>query len=123
MILLLAPSPAQQQALANELTSLQNPSSPSYHHWLTPQAFAQTYANNASDVAAIVAWLESQGFTAAPLPAGLGWIEFSGTVAQVEQAFGAQVHLVFVYGSTRAVLVTGIRVPGALAGHRRTGFA
>ena len=94
MLLLLAPSPAQQQALAAELASLQNSSSPSYHQWLTPQAFAHSYANNASDVAAVAAWLESQGFTVAPLPAGLGWIEFSGTVAQVEQAFGAQVHLV-----------------------------
>jgi hypothetical protein len=115
MILLLAPSSAQQQALAAELASLQNPSSPSYHKWLTPQAFAQSYANNASDVAAVAAWLESQGFTVAPLPAGLGWIEFSGTVAQVEQAFDAQVDMVSVSGNTRAALSTGITVPGALS--------
>ena len=120
MLLLLAPAPAQQQALAAELASLQNPSSPSYHRWLTPQAFAQSYANNASDVAAVVAWLESQGFTMASLPAGLGWIEFSGTVAQVEQAFGAQVDMVAIPGSTgsgntRAVLTTNIMVPGALS--------
>ena len=115
MILLLAPSSAQQQALAAELASLQNPSSPSYHHWLTPQAFAQSYANNASDVAAVAAWLESQGFAVAPLPAGLGWIEFSGTVAQVEQAFGTQVHVASISGSTRSVLTTGITVPGALS--------
>jgi hypothetical protein len=115
MLLLLAPSPTQQQALAAELASLQNSSSPSYHQWLTPQAFAQSYANNASDVAAVAAWLQSQGFTVAPLPAGLGWIEFSGTAAQVEQAFGAQVHLVSVFGSTRAMLSTGITVPGVLS--------
>ena len=115
MLLLLAPAPAQQQALAAELASLENPSSPSYHHWLTPQAFAQSYANNASDVAAVADWLESQGFTVAPLPAGLGWIEFSGTVAQVEQAFGTQVDMVSVSGSTRAVLTTDITVPGALS--------
>ena len=115
IILLLAPSPAQQQALAGDLTSLQNPSSPSYHHWLTPQAFAQSYANNVSDVASVAAWLQSQGFTVAPLPAGLGWIEFSGTAAQVEQAFGAQVHLFSINGNTRAVLVSGITVPAALS--------
>lgn len=115
MLLLLAPAPAQQQALAAELYSLQNPSSPSYHRWLTPQAFAQSYANNPSDVAAIAAWLESQGFAVAPLPAGLGWIEFSGTVAQVEQAFGAQVDMVSVSGNMRAVLSTSITLPGALS--------
>ena len=92
MLLLLAPAPAQQQALAAELASLQNPSSPNYHQWLTPSAFAQAYSNSPSDVAAVTAWLESEGFMVAPLPAGLGWIEFSGTVAQVEQAFGAQIH-------------------------------
>ena len=120
MLLLLAPAPAQQQALAAELASLQNPSSSSYHHWLTPQAFAQSYANHPSDVAAVAAWLESQGFAVAPLPAGLGWIEFSGTMAQVEQAFGAQVDMVAIPGSTgsgntRAVLTTSIMVPGALS--------
>ncbi|MGD1061757.1 MAG: protease pro-enzyme activation domain-containing protein [Terracidiphilus sp.] len=120
MILLLAPSPAQQQALAAELASLQNPSSPTYHRWLTPQAFALSYANHPSDVAAVVAWLESQGFAVAPLPAGLGWIEFSGTVAQVQQAFGAQVDMVAIPGSTgsgntRALLTTNIMVPGALS--------
>jgi hypothetical protein len=119
MLLLLAPAPAQQQALAAELGSLQNPSSPSYHHWLTPQAFARSYANNPSDVAAVAAWLESQGFAVAPLPAGLGWIEFSGTVAQVEQAFGVQVDMVAISGSAgsgnkRAVLTANIAVPGAL---------
>lgn len=115
MLLLLAPSPAQQQALAAELASQQNPSSSNYHHWLTPQAFAQSYANNASDVSAVVAWLQSQGFTVAPLPAGLGWIEFSGTVGQVEQAFGAQIHLISINGNRRAVLTTGITVPSILS--------
>ncbi|MDR3754889.1 MAG: protease pro-enzyme activation domain-containing protein [Terracidiphilus sp.] len=115
MLLLLAPAPAQQQALAAELASLQNPSSPSYHHWLTPQAFARSYANNPSDVAAVASWLESQSFRVAPLPAGSGWIEFSGTVAQVEQAFGAQVDMVSVFGNTRAVITANITVPDALS--------
>ncbi len=115
MLLLLAPAPAQQQALAAELANLQNPSSAHYHRWLTPSEFAQTYANSPSDVAVVVAWLESEGLTVAPLPAGLGWIEFSGTVAQVEQAFGAQIGLVTTPGGTRLVLTTGISVPGALA--------
>ncbi len=115
MLLLLAPAPSQQQALAAELARLQNPASPNYHQWLTPQAFARAYANSSVDVAAVAAWLSSQGFTAAPLPAGLGWVEFSGTAGEVEQAFGAQVHLISVSGSSRAVLASGIAVPAALA--------
>jgi subtilase family serine protease len=115
MMLLLSPSAAQQQALATELADLDNPSSPHYHQWLTPTAFAASYANSASDVAAVSAWLESQGFQVAPLPAGRGWIEFSGTVAQVETAFHTQISSFATANGTRAVLAQGISVPAALA--------
>jgi len=115
ILLLLAPAQAQQQALNSELASLQDPSSPEYHRWLTPQSFAQAYANNPFDVAEVAAWLQSEGFTVAPLPIGAGWIEFSGTVAEVERAFGARVGLIPSPEGTRAALTTGISVPAALA--------
>jgi hypothetical protein len=114
MLLLLQPSAAQQQALATELAAQQNVSSAEYHRWITPQAFADSYANSASDVAAVAAWLSSQGFQVAALPAGRGWIEFSGTVAQVEQAFSTQVDLVTVDGLSRAMLTGSISVPVAM---------
>jgi hypothetical protein len=114
MLLLLSPSPVQQQALTAELANQQNFSSPEYHHWLTSAAFAAAYSNSAEDIAAVAAWLASQGFQVAPLPAGRGWIEFSGTAAEVEQAFHTEVHLVAAAEGTRAVLASGISVPGAL---------
>ena len=114
MLLLLSPSAAQQQALVNELENQQNPASPVYHHWLTPPAFAAAYANSLADVAAISAWLQSQGFQVAPLPAGRGWIEFSGTAAQVEQAFHTQIQLVAISGQTRALVAGNISLPAAL---------
>ena len=113
MLLLLAPSESQQQALATELGNLQNPASPKYHHWLTPSEFAASYSNSAGDVAAVSAWLQSQGFKVAPLPAGRGWIEFSGTVAQVEQAFHSPINYVVTAGGTRAVLAQEISIPAA----------
>jgi subtilase family serine protease len=91
MILLLEPSAAQQQALATELSNQQDSTSPEYRHWLTPSAFAAAYSNSSADVATVADWLRSQGFRVAPLPAGLGWIEFSGTVGQLELAFHTQV--------------------------------
>ena len=115
MILLLSPSAAQQQALTAELAALQNPTSSQYHQWLTPSAFANTYANSPADVAAVAAWLQSQGFQVAQPPAGRGWIEFSGTVAQVEQAFQTQIHLISsAYASARPVVVSSVSVPAAL---------
>ena len=115
MLLLLEPSPAQQQALIAEIGNQQNPASPEYHHWLTPAAFADAYANSATDVAAVVAWLQSQGLQVAPLPASRGWIEFSGTVAQVEQAFLTQIDSVTTAGGPRLVLAGTVSVPAALA--------
>ncbi|MFP5276849.1 MAG: Ig-like domain repeat protein [Acidobacteriota bacterium] len=115
MLLLLQPSPAQQQALSAQLAALQDPNSPQYHHWLSASAFADAYANSPAAVAAVVAWLQSQGFQVAPLPAGRGWIEFSGTVSQVEQAFQAQMEMIAGSGgSPRPVLAGSISVPAAL---------
>jgi len=114
MLLLLSPSQDQQAALTVELANQQNPDSSEYHHWLTPAEFAAAYANSAADVAAVAAWLQAQGFQVAPLPSSRGWIEFSGTAAQVEQAFHTQVHSVATPQGTRAALTAGISVPSAL---------
>jgi hypothetical protein len=120
MILLLKPSPTRQLALTAELANQQNPASPHYHKWLTPTAFAGTYSNSVEDVSAVSAWLESRGFVLAALPAGRGWIEFSGTVAQVEQAFQTHVDKVATTSGSRPalshlVLGEGISIPAAVA--------
>jgi hypothetical protein len=114
MILLLEPSAAQQQALAGLLAARQKSALPANQRQLTPAAFAAAYSNSPSDVAAVVDWLRNAGFLVAPLPAGLGWVEFSGTAAQVEQAFQAQVKLVAIGSGPRAVLASAISVPAAL---------
>ncbi len=115
MLLLLEPSAAQKQALATELANLQDPSSPVYHDWLTPAAFASKYSNSTADVAAVVAWLQSEGFQVQPLPAGRGWVEFSGTVAQAENAFRVKIDNVSTAsGAARPVAMGVISVPAAL---------
>ncbi len=114
MLLLLEPPFARQQALAKELDAQQNPASPEFHHWLTPSAFAAAYSNAPADVAAVAAWLGAQGFQVAPLPASLGWIEFSGTAAQVEQAFQTQVDTAATAHGPRPFLASGLSVPAEL---------
>jgi uncharacterized protein YceK len=114
VILLLEPSMAQRQALSAKIADQQNSASPAYRHWLTAEAFAKAYSNSSADIDAVCAWLRSQGFQVAALPAGRGWIEFSGTVAQVEQAFDTQVDSVAAGGETRAELAGPVSVPAAL---------
>ena len=115
MILVLAPSAAQRDALTRELDDQQNPASPEFHHFLTPGAFADTYSNSPEDVEAIADWLRTEGFDVAPPPSGRAWIDFSGTVAQVELAFHARIHLASTPFGTRAILAGPIAVPAALA--------
>jgi hypothetical protein len=114
VLLLLDPSPAQTQALEAELAAQQDASSPEYHHWLTSSAFADAYANTAADVAAVTAWLHESGLQVARPPAGRGWVEFSGTVAQVEAAFQTQIHAFDTANGIRYALAGTLSVPAAL---------
>ncbi len=114
MLLLLESSPAQQAALDAELANQQAQGSCGWHQWLTPAQFAGAYANSPTDVNAVVSWLQQAGFEVAPLPAGRGWIEFSGTTAQVEAAFHAPVRLYATGSGARPVLAANISVPSAL---------
>src|SRR6516164_2831917 len=59
MLLLLEPSATQQRALDAELANQLDSKSAEYHHWLTAATFADLYANSATDVRAVVAWLQS----------------------------------------------------------------
>src|SRR6266700_1648546 len=115
VLLLLEPSTAQRQAVDAEIGNQQNPKSGEYHRWLTPSQFADAYANSAADVAAIVSWLKAEGFDVAPVPAGRGWIEFSGTVAQLEQAFQTHVRSIGTRDGVRLALGGSIWAPSALA--------
>jgi hypothetical protein len=116
MLLLLAPGTAQQTALDSLLQAQQTPGNPGFHKWLTPSQFAARFAPSNADAAQVAAWLKSQGFQVAPLPASRGWIEFSGTAAQVQHAFGASVQPVSDNsGSTRYQLAGKANFPASLA--------
>src|SRR5689334_3208223 len=54
---------AQQAALIELLQEQQDPSSPNYHQWLTPEEFADRFGLSAPDLDAAVSWLQSEGFT------------------------------------------------------------
>ena len=115
MILLLQRSAQQQQALNEYVSDLQNASSPRYHHWLTPGQYADTYGINAEDVAAVTAWLQSQGFVLDKVAPARNAIEFSGSVAQLQQAFGTQVHRLTLGDRSEITSVSSIQVPRALS--------
>ncbi|MCM0082475.1 S53 family peptidase [Geomonas sp. Red32] len=87
MILSLQVPAAKQAALQKLLKEQKDPSSPNYHHWLTPEQFGAQFGPSAEDLKAVTEWLASHGFTVEETGKSRTWINFSGTVNQVEVAF------------------------------------
>ena len=83
-------SAAQQADLDQLLATQTNPASPLFHHWLTPGEFGARFGVAASDIAAAQTWLQSHGFTIDNISRDR--ITFSGNAAQIQQAFGAELH-------------------------------
>ena len=114
--LVLSRSSEQQAALDSYLAQLQDKSSPNYHKWLTPQQFGALYGPADSDVAALVAWLESHGLQVEPVSAGRTNIAFSGSVSQVEEAFHTSIHSFQTDDTQFYSNTTDPQIPSALAG-------
>src|SRR5262249_13947727 len=72
------PTSTQQSELNALLEDQQNPSSPDYHRWLTPEEFANRFGLSPADMNRTVAWLQDQGFTVDEVAPGSNWIAFSG---------------------------------------------
>ncbi|WP_254059725.1 protease pro-enzyme activation domain-containing protein, partial [Granulicella sp. L46] len=60
---LLSREAAAESAFSQLVANQQNPMSPLYHHWLTPQQVGELYGPTANDLAAVTSWLASQGLT------------------------------------------------------------
>jgi pseudomonalisin len=77
--------------LAALIAAQQNPASPEYHRWLTPDDFAARFGPAPSDYNAAVAWLQHEGFLVSPKVSSAR-IDFQGTVANVERTFGVHMN-------------------------------
>ena len=115
ILLLLKRSDAQEAALQTYMEQQQDKSSPNYQVWLTPAQFGALYGPADSDVQAVTQWLGSQGFTVNKVYSGKTVIEFSGTVAQVQVAFGVGIHNFQVNGKMYVANANDPQIPAALA--------
>jgi subtilase family serine protease len=113
--LLLRRSTAQQQALTEYLSEVENPSSSAFRKWLTPAQYGAQFGVDPGDVQAIESWLQSHGFRIEKVPASGNVIVFSGTIDQVQSTFHTSIHAFAVQGETRFANVTDVSVPAALA--------
>jgi uncharacterized protein (TIGR03437 family) len=88
----LQPSADQRDALRHLLAAQQNPASPDFHRWLTPEQFADRFGLSQNDTSKAAEWLRSQGFRVDSTARGRLWITFSGNAGQFESAFGVRMH-------------------------------
>ena len=115
VLLLTRPSSAQQPELDQLLADQQNPSSPSFHKWLTPDEFGARFGITTADQSKIVAWLTTQGLTVNEAGRGRNWIAFSGSVASVSRVFHTSFHRYNVRGEQHFANATALSVPAAIA--------
>ncbi|MGA7885647.1 MAG: S53 family peptidase [Acidobacteriaceae bacterium] len=114
MVLLL--QPRNSQALDSLAAAQQDPHSALYHHWLTPAQYAAEFGASPLELAGIASWLASQGFHVDEVAANGRMMLFSGTAAQVNAAFHAQMAQFLVRGEARAANAADPSVPAQFAG-------
>ena len=106
---------AQQTALDQLMAAQQTPGSPLYHQWLTPTQFGQQFGLSAADLQKVTSWLSSQGLTVSYVAPSNTLVRVSGTVAQLQQAFGTSIHSVSSRGEQHVANMTDPVLPAAVA--------
>src|SRR5438270_7987291 len=81
-----------QADLTAYLKEVSTPGSPLYHHYLNANTFAALYGPLPADEAAVIAYLQSQGFRITATYANHLVIDAQGTVGQAEQTFATQIN-------------------------------
>jgi subtilase family serine protease len=109
-------SAAQQAALDDLIAAQQNPASPKYHQWLSPDQFAAEFGAADADIAKVQTWLGQQGFTVNEVSRNRSIVNFSGNVAEVEAAFGTEMHYFNVGGVKHFAPATDLSIPAAFGG-------
>jgi phosphodiesterase/alkaline phosphatase D-like protein len=114
MMLLLRRSPEQEAALAEFNARQLDPSSPDFHHWLTPEEFGTLYGPSGNDIEAVTSWLQNRGFTIDNVSKGRVFIEFSGTAGLVQRAFHTEIRRYMVGGEEHIANSTDPSIPEAI---------
>ena len=94
--------------------AVSNPSSPAYGRYLSAAKFRARFAPSVSAVAAVRAWLESQGFTVTAIPANRLYVAARGTVAQAQTAFAVKLNEYTVKGLTLRAPASPLSIPASL---------
>ena len=82
---------ASDAEINRALAAIEDPNSPEYHHYLTPEEYARRFGPSAAALATVERSLSAAGFHVTLPSAGGSLLGAQGTVAQAQALFG--VHL------------------------------
>ncbi len=82
------PHPAAEQKL---MAAQQNPSSPQYHHFLTPAQYDKRFAVSKTTFQKTLSWLRGGGATVLDTSGARDFVEISGTVSRIDKLFGTTI--------------------------------
>jgi subtilase family serine protease len=109
------PTAAQQKAINQLLAQQQDRKSSNYHKWLTPEQYADRFGLSQNDMQQMASWLKSKGFTMIQQARSRNWISFTGTAAQVQSAFGTEIHHFNVKGQLHYANASTPQIPAAFS--------
>lgn len=95
--------------------AVSDPSSASYHAYLSAGQVRARFAPTEASVGAVKTWLASQGLAPGYVPTNNLFVEATGTVSQVEQAFKVDLGVYDVRGQHVRSPSGGLSVPTSLA--------
>jgi hypothetical protein len=105
---------SQEAELQQLLVQLQTPGSPQFHRWLTPEDFAARFGVAEADITAVENWLTDEGFHVDSVSRSRDHITFSGAAAQVQRAFGVELHHYRVDGAVHFAPASDLMLPAEL---------
>ena len=115
MQLQLKRSPAQESEVKSHIDELHNPKSPNFHKWMTAAEFGERFGASEQDVQQVSDWLRSHGLQVESVNSAHNALQFSGNVAQVEEAFHTEIHSLNVNGVQHISNMSEPSIPQALS--------
>jgi subtilase family serine protease len=106
---------AQQADLTQLLQDQQNPASPLYHQWLTPQQYGARFGISTADLQKVQTWLTSQGLKVLEVSPSRNYVTVSGSAGQVERAFSTNLHSLSYRGEQHFSNISDPQLPSPIA--------
>ena len=114
LTLVLARTPEKQQAFDQFVADQQNPTSPNFHHWLTPAEVGDRFGLSDQDIATLTGWLQSQGLQVNWVAPSRVFIGFGGTAENIGRAFQTEMQYYNVQGEQKLSVSSDPMLPAAL---------